>query len=742
MAIDIDSISIEIEASSEAAADNINKLTTALQGLKSSLSGGSGASQLKQLVASMKALGAYNQASKMQGTGNKPAVEPTSEPASADTSATASSTRRLAGAMEIAKSSASEFISVLKQLGSVASSVRKRLLQMAGGAIKNQFQRMTSTVKNLVGRLGGVISSFKRIAYYRLIRTVLREITQAFKDGTNNLYQWSKALDEAFSKKMDQGATNVLYLKNALGAALAPVLVSLINLLNAVIDKIIEAINWINQLFAKLSGASYWYKAKRVATEYADAAKGAGGAAKEALKYLAPFDELNLLPDEKSGGSGGGGTELDYSDMFGIEDLKDSFSFVEDIKNAIKNGDWFGAGQILADKLNEVISGLDVHAFGEKIGTFLNNAIQSAYGFMKNFDFRQLGTKIMEGLNGVLESIDFQAAGGLYVRFKTWFIDLIIGAIEGADWKLIGKSISDFLIGAFKEAESWVKKYDWYGLGFKLWQSLKNLFEGIDWASLASSFFTLLGTAFAAAVAGIAGFFTGVWEDLRAYFKKKTEEAGGDAWAGFKKGIKDALVGAYEWVKQNVVDPFVNAFKSLLGIASPSTVFAGFGKDIIEGLKNGIADTWHIITDFFSTAWENLKTWWSGLSLPSLNTSVNVTETTSGSSLKDTVKRNKRSGFATGGFPEDGLFFANHGELVGKFSNGKTAVANNEQIVAGISAGVEDANEGVITAIYSVAAQMVEAIRENGSGSDVDWNYVAKRVTKAQKNQARALGTV
>lgn len=40
--------------------------------------------------------------------------------------------------------------------------------------------------------------------------------------------------------------------------------------------------------------------------------------------------------------------------------------------------------------------------------------------------------------------------------------------------------------------------------------------------------------------------------------------------------------------------------------------------------------------------------------------------------------------YATGGFPEDGLFFANHTELVGKFSNGKTAVANNDMIVAGI----------------------------------------------------------
>ena len=49
------------------------------------------------------------------------------------------------------------------------------------------------------------------------------------------------------------------------------------------------------------------------------------------------------------------------------------------------------------------------------------------------------------------------------------------------------------------------------------------------------------------------------------------------------------------------------------------------------------------------------------------------------------------STYATGGFPEDGLFFANHSEMVGKFSNGKNAVANNEQIVEGIKRGVSEA---------------------------------------------------
>lgn len=48
----------------------------------------------------------------------------------------------------------------------------------------------------------------------------------------------------------------------------------------------------------------------------------------------------------------------------------------------------------------------------------------------------------------------------------------------------------------------------------------------------------------------------------------------------------------------------------------------------------------------------------------------------------------KPRAYATGGFPEDGLFFANHNEMVGKFSNGKTAVANNDQITQGIKQAV------------------------------------------------------
>jgi len=72
--------------------------------------------------------------------------------------------------------------------------------------------------------------------------------------------------------------------------------------------------------------------------------------------------------------------------------------------------------------------------------------------------------------------------------------------------------------------------------------------------------------------------------------------------------------------------------------------------------------------------------------------------------------------FSGGGFPEDGLFAANHGELLGKFSNGKTAVANNVQIIEGIKYGVA---EGVSLA--------VNANGGSGGGNDYETVYRAMR---------------
>lgn len=72
--------------------------------------------------------------------------------------------------------------------------------------------------------------------------------------------------------------------------------------------------------------------------------------------------------------------------------------------------------------------------------------------------------------------------------------------------------------------------------------------------------------------------------------------------------------------------------------------------------------------------------------------------------------------YANGGFPEDGLFFANHNELVGKFSNGKTAVANNGQIVEGIKAGVYDAVTSAIMSTGSNGSNVTVVLQGDADG--------------------------
>ncbi len=66
------------------------------------------------------------------------------------------------------------------------------------------------------------------------------------------------------------------------------------------------------------------------------------------------------------------------------------------------------------------------------------------------------------------------------------------------------------------------------------------------------------------------------------------------------------------------------------------------------------------------------------------------------------------------------MFFANHNEMVGRFSNGKTAVANNEQIVAGITAGVREAVMDVLAPYLSQIAENTRETADKNTSISID----------------------
>ena len=96
--------------------------------------------------------------------------------------------------------------------------------------------------------------------------------------------------------------------------------------------------------------------------------------------------------------------------------------------------------------------------------------------------------------------------------------------------------------------------------------------------------------------------------------------------------------------------------------------------------------------------------------------------------------------YATGGFPDEGqLFIARErgAEMVGSIGS-RTAVANNDQIVDGITYGVRTANEDVVTAIYAVAQQIISEIRSSDGGNS-GFN-IDRYIDNYNKTKQRAYG--
>lgn len=101
------------------------------------------------------------------------------------------------------------------------------------------------------------------------------------------------------------------------------------------------------------------------------------------------------------------------------------------------------------------------------------------------------------------------------------------------------------------------------------------------------------------------------------------------------------------------------------------------------------------------------------------------------------------SEYASGGFPDAGqMFIAREAgpELVGTIGN-RTAVANNDQIVEGISAGVRNANGDVVTALYAAATQIIRAVNAKDTATYLDGQKVSDAVTKGQNRMNRMYGT-
>ena len=64
-------------------------------------------------------------------------------------------------------------------------------------------------------------------------------------------------------------------------------------------------------------------------------------------------------------------------------------------------------------------------------------------------------------------------------------------------------------------------------------------------------------------------------------------------------GILDVLKGIGNWIKEHIFQPFIDGFKSVFGIHSPSKVMSEMGEFLMEGLLGGITSLIPSIVDKF-----------------------------------------------------------------------------------------------------------------------------------------------
>lgn len=356
-------------------------------------------------------------------------------------------------------------------------------------------------------------------------------------------------------------------LKSSLGQALAPAINLIINALSTLMPYIVGVSNAIGSLITNLFGKRWTTVAS--GAKAAAAATGSAAAAQEAYnRSLAGFDEITKLDSNSSSGGGGGGgssstsTALDGTLPEWLSDLGGR------IQAAIDADNWEGVGAAVADKLGEAVdkarSKLNDAAFVNKVKSFADKAASVINGFFTEMTYSDetsqsiatntgamIGDAVSLGLSTAhqfLTGVNFGNIGKAIAQG----INGALSSLSKSDTSL-GTVIADLINAGIGNARGFVKNLDWSKLGRTIVQNIKDLIKNIDYSELTSGMGSLLGGIGMAIWTVISDEITNV----KDYFAKSIEDAGGSIGEGILNGIKKALLNGVTWLLDNALIPFV-----------------------------------------------------------------------------------------------------------------------------------------------------------------------------------------
>lgn len=489
-------------------------------------------------------------------------------------------------------SGASGFLSGLKKNSSAFAS---GIFGTFGGALKTAYGGTAAVFKGLSssltwftekinpanGALGTFVKGLGRIAKYRLLRTIIKEITSGASEGLQNLAHASSEANAVLS----QLSSAALTLKNSMGGMLYSAIEPNIGILTGLANAAVRAMDALSQLFAILGGRSTYKKATTATQSYADALKGATGRARAFKQELMGFDEINALsPDNDYGGGGRGGVDdLNYGAMFQEAPVSEwlrsmvnagNFSalgvmIADKINSALGNIDWNrvkGGARKLASSLTTLINGffseMDPMTWGKTIGELINTATTFVGNFWRDTDWFMIGKRVQSMITNALFTIDAkQLAEALMGKFRS-LVSFLNGLLPDTmgEWKVITDRVTEFIGYA-------IERIPVDGLG-ELLSSL--LMGGLSLIRSLAEDFTLTKIVNA------------IKDTLEAAAKRVTPEDMKSALSAIKDDILEALKAAFS-ITFNIGDAKINAAGLVITAAAVYTAIKGALKGIFSG---------------------------------------------------------------------------------------------------------------------------------------------------------------
>ena len=524
--------------------------------------------------------------------------------------------------------------SVLKSIGNLAKTGAKGLVSLAGKA-SNAFLSLFKSSNQTNKSFGsGIMTMLKYSLGIRSLYALFNKLRSALTEGFKNLAQYSAPVNDSISSIMSA----LSQLKNSLATAFAPILTTVAPILTQFINMLSSAANAIAKLTAALTGQKSYTKATAVQEDYAASLEGTAGAAEEASKSLMGFDEINKLSAETASGGGGAGAggmfETEEVEPLSFDSWGQAFSAVLDsILNdgipRLKAGltafaNWLNSfsanlhemftfpgvyekvaliGAELAYALTDFVNQIDWKTLGGALGAGLNTALGFLVSLVYSFDWVNFGASLADAVNSAIAEIDWANVGAwLWAKFKV-AIETLAGFLLNLDMTQLAQAAGNIVIGFFESMSETIQNIDWYALG----EQVKLFLVSIDWAAVAESVFTAIGSAFGAAASFLWGLIQEAWDDVVAWWSDAAYEDGEFTMEGLLNGILEKIKDIGTWIQENIFQPFIDGFKAAFGIHSPSTVMAEQGGYIIEGLLNGIKTSWQNVKTWISTALSDIK---------------------------------------------------------------------------------------------------------------------------------------